>query len=52
MVIDFHTHTFPDRIAKATIESLSKCSGITPYTDGTTTGLKRSMQEGKVDISV
>ena len=52
MVIDFHTHTFPDRIAKATIESLSRCSGITPYTDGTTTGLKRSMQEGKVDISV
>lgn len=52
MIIDFHTHTFPDRIAKASIDSLSECSGITPYTDGTVAGLKRSMQEGKVDISV
>lgn len=52
MVIDFHTHTFPDRIAKASIENLSKCSGITPHTDGTAEGLKRSMQEGEVDISV
>lgn len=52
MIIDFHTHTFPDKIAKASIESLSKCSGITPYTDGTVSGLKRSMEEGGVDISV
>ena len=52
MVIDFHTHTFPDRIARASIESLSKCSGITPHTDGTVAGLERSMEEGGVDISV
>ncbi len=52
MVIDFHTHTFPDRIAKASIESLSECSGITPYTDGTVAGLERSMERGGVDISV
>lgn len=52
MVIDFHTHTFPERIAKASIESLSECSGITPYTDGTVTGLERSMDAGGVNISV
>lgn len=52
MVIDFHTHTFPDKIAKASIDSLSKCSGITPHTDGTVAGLKRSMEEDHVDISV
>ena len=52
MIIDFHTHTFPDKIAKASIESLSECSGITPHTDGTAAGLMRSMKEGKVDISV
>lgn len=52
MIIDFHTHTFPDRIAKASIESLSKCSGITPHTDGTGEGLRRSMEEGGVDLSV
>lgn len=52
MVIDFHTHTFPDKIAKASIESLSKCSGITPHTDGTVEGLKQSMASDGVDLSV
>lgn len=52
MVIDFHTHTFPEKIAKASIESLSKCSGITPHTDGTADGLRRSMEEGGVALSV
>lgn len=52
MVIDFHTHTFPDKIAAASIESLSKCSGITPHTDGTLSGLARSMEEDGVDLSV
>lgn len=52
MVIDFHTHTFPDQIAKASIDSLSKCSGITPHTDGTAKGLVRSMEEDGIDLSV
>ena len=52
MIIDFHTHTFPDRIAKATIEKLSECSGIAPHTDGTAAGLRRSMEEDGVDLSV
>ncbi len=52
MIIDFHTHTFPEKIAKASIESLSKCSGITPHTDGTADGLRRSMEEACVDLSV
>jgi len=52
MIIDFHTHTFPDKIAKASIESLSERSGITPYTDGTVAGLEKSMKEGEVDLSV
>ena len=52
MVIDFHTHTFPDKIAKASMESLSKCSGITPHTDGTVDGLRRSMEEDGVSLSV
>jgi hypothetical protein len=36
MVIDFHTHCFPERIAKGAIESLSNASGgLLPYTNGT-----------------
>ena len=53
MLIDFHTHCFPDKIAKAAIEKLSFASGgLIPYTDGTLDGVKESMKETKTDISV
>lgn len=52
MIIDFHTHIFPDKIAGKTIAHLSQVGGIKPATDGTLDGLKRSMQETGVDISV
>lgn len=53
MLIDFHTHSFPDKIATNAIDKLSYASGgLTPYTDGTLSGLKKSMKENKVDISV
>ena len=51
MLIDFHTHCFPDKIAVKAIEKLSDVSGgLKPYTDGTSEGLKKSMQQGNVDI--
>ena len=53
MLIDFHTHCFPDKIAPKAIEKLSFTSGgLTPYTDGTVSGLKDSMKKGGVDASV
>ena len=52
MVVDFHTHTFPDKIAARTIEYLSKKGNIKPYSDGTLDGLKASMKKSGVDISV
>lgn len=52
MIIDFHTHIFPDKIARATIEKLQGFSNIPAYTDGTMTGLEKSMDEAGVDISV
>ena len=52
MVIDFHTHTFPDKIAGRTIAHLSEVGKMPPYTDGTRTGLLRSMKDSGVDISV
>ncbi len=53
MVIDFHTHAFPDKIANRAIESLSFASGgLIPQTDGETESLKREMQKDGVDISV
>lgn len=53
MLIDFHTHCFPDSIAKTAIEKLSFVSGgLKNNTDGTVDGLKILMQKQKVDISV
>ena len=53
MVIDFHTHCFPDPIAPKAIEKLSLASGgLHPHTDGTVAGLRRSMAQGDVDCSV
>ena len=53
MLIDFHTHCFPEKIASKAIEKLSFASGgLKPHTDGTLSGLKNSMRENGVDISV
>jgi len=52
MVIDFHTHIFPDAIAEKTISFLQKQSGIVPATDGTLNGLLQSMERTGVDMSV
>ena len=53
MLIDFHTHSFPDKIAPKAIEKLSYVSGgLTPYTNGTLSGLKKSMKDNNVDLSV
>lgn len=52
MVIDFHTHIFPDKIAAKTIEALENRAGLKAATDGTMQGLLTSMEEAGVDLSV
>ncbi len=53
MVIDFHTHCFPDSLAQKAINKLSYVSGgLEPCTDGTQGGLRQSMASGGVDLSV
>lgn len=52
MIIDLHTHTFPDRIAASTIEKLAKLSHTRPYSDGSNAGLRSSMAQAGVDCSV
>ena len=52
MIIDFHTHTFPDSIAARAVDSLSKEAHIVPFTDGTVSGLIDSMDKGGIDMSV
>lgn len=52
MIIDFHTHIFPDRIAARTIAMLEQKSGIDAATDGSPGGLLQSMGEAGIDLSV
>lgn len=52
MTIDFHTHTFPPKIAASTLQKLSAASHTVPFTDGTEDGLRASMGEAGIDYSV
>lgn len=53
MLIDFHTHAFPERIAARAIGKLAHdAGGLTPQTDGTLASLKEQMRLDGVDISV
>ena len=52
MVFDIHTHTFPDSIARSTIEKLQSLSHTRPFSDGTQAGLAASMAAAGVDGSL
>lgn len=52
MIIDFHTHMFPDKIAKGTLDFLTGVCRIKPYTDGTYSGLSESAKQAGIDISI
>lgn len=52
MIIDFHTHTFPEQIAERAITKLSNSAHIKNYSDGTLDGLKRSMNAAGIDYAV
>lgn len=53
MLIDFHTHAFPDKIASAAVSKLVHASGgVFPQTKGTVSSLKEEMDADGVDISV
>lgn len=53
MLIDFHTHCFPEKIAEKAINKLSFASGgLKNNTDGTLNGLKQSMKNSGTNLSV
>lgn len=52
MVIDVHTHTFPDKIASVAIRTLKGKSHTKAFTDGTNDGLILSMHNSGVDYSI
>jgi len=52
MIIDMHTHIFPEKISKDVIEKLSRVSRTPAFTDGTLSGLKKSMDAAQINFSV
>ncbi len=52
MIIDFHTHTFPENLAGRAIGKLAKSARSLNYLDGTAGALQRSMREAGVDYSL
>lgn len=52
MIIDFHTHAFPEAMAEQTLIKLSKTSGVPYYLDGTIRSLLDSMHKSGIDYSV
>ena len=52
MIIDFHTHIFPDKVAAKAIPNLSSIIHLPPSMNGTVDGLRASMEQGGIDVSV
>ncbi len=52
MIIDFHTHTFPDAIAEKTINLLKSKSNTIPFCDGTNKCLSLDGKSLNIDLSV
>ncbi|MDO4620911.1 MAG: amidohydrolase family protein [Lachnospiraceae bacterium] len=52
MVIDFHTHTFPEKIADRALEKLRAASHIRSYVRGTPEALLEAMDRSGVDLSI
>lgn len=52
MIIDMHTHIFPEKISAAVIDKLSRQARIAAFTDGSLRGLRSSMNAAQIDLSI
>ena len=52
MIIDFHTHVFPDKIAKKTVDYLAVKGGGNPHSDGRIERLLSKLNSSLVDVCV
>jgi predicted TIM-barrel fold metal-dependent hydrolase len=52
MIIDFHTHYYPEKIAERALESVASIPDLNPATDGTLGGLLQSMKQAGIDYSI
>ncbi len=52
MIIDFHTHVFPDRLAPRAVAALERSSGETAVLQATADALRASMREAGIDYAL
>ena len=52
MIIDFHTHIFPDDLARRAVPKLAAHSNVSAFLDGTMASLRASMKKNGIDKSV
>jgi len=52
MIIDFHTHYYPDKIVERALENATQFLKTTPATNGTRSGLLKSMKKAGIDYSL
>lgn len=52
MIIDIHTHAFPDTLAERAVSTLAEVSKIAARSDGTCDGLSASARKAGIDLSV
>ena len=52
MIIDFHTHFYPDKIVAKALATASEVAHITPRASGTRDGLIASMKQAGIDLAV
>lgn len=52
MIIDSHTHVFPDELAERALSVLAKRAGVAPFSDGTCDGLLDSARTAGIALSI
>jgi predicted TIM-barrel fold metal-dependent hydrolase len=52
LIIDFHTHIYPEPTAQKTLTAVQSRAGISCFSDGTQRGLVQSMDKAGIDLSV
>lgn len=52
MIIDFHTHCYPDKVAPKALHNLYYNNGVAAHSDGTLNGLWESMAKAGINLSV
>ena len=52
MILDFHTHAFPEAIASRTLASLAAVAPIKPHGDGTKASVERNLRAAGANLAV